>query len=82
MYICMYVRMYVCMYVCMYILHVCKIYIVGDIALKFATLERPAQILLIATKVVLETSLLFLLFHHGVSPHSHIHYCDANKCIG
>src|SRR6218665_3214241 len=43
---------------------------VGDIALKFAPLERPAQILLTATKKFLGTHLLFLLFHHGVSPQS------------
>jgi len=47
-----------------------------------APLEKPDQILLTATKVVMEIHLFFLLFHHGVSLHSHIHYCDANKYIG
>ena len=46
---------------------------VSDIAVKFKSLERAAQTLLTATKIVLETHVLFLLFHHGVSPHIHIH---------
>jgi len=55
---------------------------IGDIAVTVTYLKRAAQILLTATKIVLETHVLFLLFHHGVSPHTHILlYCDTNKYI-